>query len=535
MSDGPWRRLDRLVLLAETLAGAWGPRARASTTPGRERAILRLFGVHDLDRDGRPLSGEVVERYLRSSPDRLAGGIALPFAMGLLEYDLGPQELALDVAADAIDLGLEAELLTEPDRRGTAEAEATRLGMAAFERIDANRVALRELTDLLGDPPRPWVAGGLDEPTTEEARDAAANLVRAGADLVRVAVPRGRELANRLQDAGLDAGPWWPREPRGARDEEGWPDELAPAGSQRGLALLRSQLDELAAERRGYARLATLAPPFGAPEQAVVAAFERVDVVWSDPVTEIVIGGVDPDRALADHAFAHEIHRRSGTLVVFDAGPLVVAPDLALGVPPSAATRAGRALALQLLAVTLAKGDRLPTESLCIGALPGWVVEERDPAAQAIAQVALRQALFTGHPFAFEEPSIHGPPASAWPFVVAASLADPGNAAIVYRRARDARFAGQAAAIRAGLRVAAESAASFEPRAVIGAARAHGEAMVEEAIVTLERLRDEGWQSILGEVLAVSDSDRLGAKAVLERTETFDPFGSPDSWPPPGP
>ena len=526
MSDGPWRRLDRLVGLAETLAGAWGPRARASTTPGRERAILRLFGVHDLDREGRPLSGEVVERYLRPSPDRLTGGLALPFAMALLEYDLAPQELALDVAADAIDLGLEAELLSEPDRRATAEAEASRLGQAAFERIDANRVALRELTDLLGDPPRPWVAGGLDEPTTEEARDAAAILVRAGADLLRVAVPRGRELANRLQDAGLDAGPWWPRERRGARGEEGWPDELAPAGSQRGLALLRLRLDELAAERRGYARLATVAPPFGAPEQAVVAAFERVDVVWADPVTEIVIGGVDPDRALADHAFAHGLHRRSGTLVVFDAGPLVVAPDLARGVPPSAATRAGRALALQLVAVTLARGDGLPAESIGIGALPGWVVEERDPAAQGIAQVALRRALFENHPLVFEEPPVHGPPAAAWPFVVAASLADPESAAIVYRRATGARFAGHAAAVRAGLRVAIESARSFEPRVVSGSAREHGDAIVDEAIVSLERLRDEGWRSILGEAMPVRDRDRLGATAVLERTETFDPFAS---------
>ena len=41
-----WGPLDRLVGRAEALAGAWGARARASTTTGQERAILRLFGVH---------------------------------------------------------------------------------------------------------------------------------------------------------------------------------------------------------------------------------------------------------------------------------------------------------------------------------------------------------------------------------------------------------------------------------------------------------------------------------------------------------
>ncbi|HVL53572.1 MAG TPA: lysine 5,6-aminomutase subunit alpha, partial [Vitreimonas sp.] len=90
------RDLDRLATLAATIAGAWGARARGSTTSGQERALLRLFGVHGLAADGRPLAGEVVDRYFGGNADRLAGGIALPFAMGLAEYDLAPQQLALD-------------------------------------------------------------------------------------------------------------------------------------------------------------------------------------------------------------------------------------------------------------------------------------------------------------------------------------------------------------------------------------------------------------------------------------------------------
>ena len=103
--------LDRIVDRAETLAGAWAGRARASTTVGRERAMLRLFGVSGLDGAGRPLAWSVVDRYLGGGPGRLGGGIALPFAMALAEYDLDPQRLALDVASGAVDLGLEAALL----------------------------------------------------------------------------------------------------------------------------------------------------------------------------------------------------------------------------------------------------------------------------------------------------------------------------------------------------------------------------------------------------------------------------------------
>ena len=44
---------DRLLGLADTLAGSWGARARATTSAGQERAVLRLFGVSGLDRAGR--------------------------------------------------------------------------------------------------------------------------------------------------------------------------------------------------------------------------------------------------------------------------------------------------------------------------------------------------------------------------------------------------------------------------------------------------------------------------------------------------
>src|SRR5213595_3027901 len=71
--------LDRLIERAETLAGAWAGRARGSTTVGRERAMLRMFGVSGLDTAGRPLAWAVVDRYLAGGRDRLGGGISLPF------------------------------------------------------------------------------------------------------------------------------------------------------------------------------------------------------------------------------------------------------------------------------------------------------------------------------------------------------------------------------------------------------------------------------------------------------------------------
>src|SRR5215210_4488268 len=153
--------LDQLIDRAETLAGAWAGRARASTTVGRERALLRMFGVSGLDAAGRPLAWSVVDRYLAGGPGRLGGGVVLPFAMALAEYDVDPQRLALDVASGAVDLGMEAALLREPDRRAIAEEEAGRLIGAALDRIDANRTARSELIGVFGEPPRPWIGAAI--------------------------------------------------------------------------------------------------------------------------------------------------------------------------------------------------------------------------------------------------------------------------------------------------------------------------------------------------------------------------------------
>ena len=203
--------VERIFERAEAVAATLAVRARASTSFGQERAILRLFGVSGVDAQGRPLASVTVQRWLQRDSRGLRGGIALPFAMGLLEYDLDPQQLAMDIASGAVDLGLEADLLREPDRRAVAEAEAIRLAGSAIARIDADRTARREILGLLGDASRPWIGTTLIEPDLEGALEEVAALVAAGMDVIRIEVPVGRELADRLQAAGEDVPTWRPR------------------------------------------------------------------------------------------------------------------------------------------------------------------------------------------------------------------------------------------------------------------------------------------------------------------------------------
>lgn len=526
---GPFGPLDELLDRASTLAGAWGARARACTTVGQERALLRLYGVTGLDRAGRPLAGAAVDRWLATSRDGLGAGIALPFAMALLEYDLEPQQLALDVASGAVDLALEAELLAEPDRRAVAEAEAHRLTAQALDRIDADRVARRELLALLGEAERPWIGTTITEPDLQGAMDELAAAAAAGFDVMRVEVPIGRELAARLQDAGQEAPEWRPPE---RRDDHGHPPagrddiETAPSGSQRALAYLRRVADGVAAERRGYVRLATAIPPLGVPEGAIVAAFERVDIVEADPMAEIVVGGIDPDRSLADHAFARRLHRRADTVLSVGPGPLVVAPDLASGVPADVPTRSGRALALQLVGLALARADGVADDRLLAGAYPAWLAEEQHATARILGEVALRRRLLPDIALRFDEAVDAGDRsglATGWPFLAGSALAHAGPLALLLRHpASDHRRA--AGEVRAAGRIAAEHAVVAPVGELGGAALEHARATVAAAIVTLERLTDLGWRAVLGDPVG-GPGGAIGGDAVAERTESFDPLG----------
>jgi hypothetical protein len=506
--------LELLHERATALAADLGTAASALRTLGRERAILRLIGVGGIDREGRPLAAEVVDRYVSGRLDRLAAGVALPFAMALHEYDIGPQQLALDVSGGAVDLAMEAELLAAPDHRAHAEDLLARLLAAAIDRIDANRTARHELLGVLGDRLPPWIGTTLREPSAFDATSEATELVRAGADLVRVEVPVGRELAMRLGELGQDAVPWHP-----SRDDE--PDP-APTGSQRGLGRLRDALDRAAAERGAYVRLSTVPAALAAPEGAIVAAFERADVLELDPMTEIIGTGVDPERALADFAFATQVVRRAGTTIQLDAGPPVVAPDLDAGVNSDPATRAGRSLALQLLAVALSARFGLEAGSVIVGALPAWLIDEPEAVARSAAEVAVRRALWPDHPLAFVEPP--GLDALArWPAIAAAVLPGHGVELVIRRPLAGAAFGTVAAGAHAAAAVARELDGVLGPRALDGVARAHAAGSIDSAARTLERLARDGWTALTGAASDRGGRGRLGGDAVVPAADRPDP------------
>ncbi|MGZ6344622.1 MAG: lysine 5,6-aminomutase subunit alpha TIM-barrel domain-containing protein [Candidatus Limnocylindrales bacterium] len=513
-------RVHELRERAAALAAPIHQAARASTTVACERAMLRLFGVAGLDRRGRPLALEVVDRFAQLGPGRLGGGVALPFAAAAHEYDLEPQELALEIASGHVDLALEADLLREPENRSAAERLVGLWLATAWERFDANRTARGELRAVFGDGPDTVLGLDVGDATAGAAMGRARELVADGADVLRVRVPRDRELRRGL---GEELDP--PDESGDARD--------APAGSQCGLAVLRTALDEAAAAQGRYVRLASQSLGLASPDQAVVAGFERVDLVCSDPLESIVEFGVEPARAFTDHAFALEVHGRSGAQLALGPGPLAVAPEIARGEPIDPPTRSGRALALQALGVELTRLGPLPPERVLLGAGPREL--RLDAVGQlGIGEVALRRLAFPEHPLLFVDT---GGPGEGWALAFGAWAAGGAPPAVVLRPAPSS---GSAAGSLHDIRVALEAASWLDDARGLGPLKGlaleHARASLRVALETLRRLASDGWEWLLSVAppprRAVAGGEGaangawLGASGPVLRRDAYDPFAA---------
>ncbi len=481
-----------LLELADYLADRLARAARARTSLACQHAMLRAIGVSGLAPNGRPLAHEVLRRFVATDRRVLRTGVALPFALAAHEYDLEPQELAVEVADGHVDLAAEAALLRERSRSGPARILLEAWLDAADDRFEANRVARAELASLFGAAPSMCVAAEARPFDAREAAADAASLVGAGADLVRVRVPRDGELRD---DLGATAS------------EDEWPvgrDVPPPAGSQRGLALLRGALDEAGARNGRYARLAARRVGLAAPELAVVAGFERIDSVFIDPMDAIVEVGVDPDRAMADHAVADALLLRSGARLVLGAGPLVGAEPTRT--PPDPVLASGRALALQALSRSFALRNGFPADRVDLGAIPAFAIG-RESSVRALVEVSLRAMLFPGHRLVVDDQAAEacGP---VLPGLLATWMAAGAQVAMVMLPG-SLRPIGQ---LHDGLRGAARAASALSDAHQVGPLRGEaleGAAAVLSAAVEMLRKVDRS-----GLAAAVGREAWLGAEGL---------------------
>ena len=279
-------------------------------------------------------------------------------------------------------------------------------------------------------------------------------------------------------------------------------------------------MDAAAAVRRRYARIVAIPRALGVPETAVVAGLERLDAVRTDPIVEIVADGVDPARALADHAFARRLLHRAGCRIFIDAGPLVVAPDLVAGTPSSAIVRAGRALAMQALSVELARGDGVPDAAISVGTLPAWLLGERSAAAIGLASIAAQRHVLHGLGLVFDEPSPAGEVRDRWWQIRTLGVVIAGGAASTVREADATTIEAVAAENLTAAGTAAGLMADAGPLRMGSGFDDLVAGIMAAAADTLGALASAGWGAIVGDV--PGDGSRIAAGTTAPRREAPD-------------
>ena len=332
-----------------------------------------------------------------------------------------------------------------------------------------------------------------------------------------------------MTDAGLEVPEWQPRD-RGdgahrTRDRS-MPRRPAASGHSPGCATRSTRPPRGGAPTSGWRRSHRRS---GAPEGAVVAAFERIDI----------------DR-LGRHVGDRRRRRRTGPGAV---RPRLRAPDSPSGRAPRSWSGPGRSSSRRTCRPASRRirrrGPVAPSPSSCwaccwpaaTGSLPirssstpcpPWLVEEPAAGARAIAEVAVRRALLRGASARLRRTVVAGGAVGA----VAVHAGGRRGACRRHRarapdrrcpaRGRDAPGPGRPAPPPT---CRPTSPARRCPGRSHGVALDHARGMVAAALVTLERLADDGWRTVAGDPPAGCDRGRA-RDVVAERTESFDPFRS---------
>lgn len=253
------------------------------TTVSVERAVLRLFGIDGANEHGVPLPNIVVDQVLKN--ERLGMGISYWLANAVLYYQVEPQEIAKQVAAEKINL-VKIPLQDE----GAIREEIEKLETLGINRIIKKREEREKLKAKFGHGSEPLlyviVATGNIYEDVKQAQAAA----RQGADIVAVIRTTGQSL--------LDYVPYGPT-------TEGFGGTYA---TQENFKIMRQALDEVGEEIGKYIKLTNYCSGLCMPEIAVMGAIERLDMMLNDSMYGIIFRDINMQRTFVDQYFSRIIN-----------------------------------------------------------------------------------------------------------------------------------------------------------------------------------------------------------------------------------
>ncbi len=347
---------------------------RRHTTVSIERAVLRLYGLHDAGPAGVPLVNLIVHEL---QGRRILGrGAAYWLGYLMRRGARDPPQIVegmrrLPSRPEALSSEEEAQMLAE------MRAEAG----AAAEELRRRVVSRNALKEELGVGPRPHkyliVATGNVHDDVEQARAAA----QAGADIIAVI----RSTAQSLLDYV----------PHGATTE-GYGGTYA---TQENFRIMREALDDESRRLRRYLYLTNYSSGLCMSEIAFAAAWERLDMLLNDAMYGILFRDINMKRTLCDQYFSRRICAFADILINTGEDNYITTAD--------ADEAAHTVVASQFVNESFAHRAGLPDRLIGLGHSFEIDPAREDTIAREMAQALLVRTLFPAAPIKYMPPTKH--------------------------------------------------------------------------------------------------------------------------------
>jgi beta-lysine 5,6-aminomutase alpha subunit len=365
-------RIDRCRELAAKIVSPVQKYIDRHSTTSIERTVLRFFGLVEAHQ-GVPLVNIIVDGL---SKDQLRKGVAWWFGKALVHTGLDAKTLAQKLAAGEIRLGEIPDV--HPDKVGRATTELTAEGIRRLEKARHTREKLR---DQLGQSPPPLkylivATGNIYDDCAQ-----AVSAVESGADIIAVIRATAQSLLDYVPD-GVTT--------------EGFGGTLA---TQANFRIMRQALDDASRKAGRYVSLTNYSSGLCMSEIAVMAAFERLDVLLNDSMYGVLFRDINMKRTFVDQYFSRLICARAGIMINTGEDNYLTTTD--------AYRNAHHVLTSQFINEKFAQNALLPPELMGLGH-----AFEMDPALEdgllyELAQAQMVREIFPRCPIKYMPPTKH--------------------------------------------------------------------------------------------------------------------------------
>ncbi len=337
-----------------------------------ERAILRLYGVDGVTKDGIPLPNFLVDQL--HSKKVLQSGVSKFFAHAMLESKRDSLETASLIAEGKVDFGVLNKFPMDAVIRKENE-----LAQIAINKLDNAKKEKESKKKKCQEPKNPWKYLIVATGNIYEDRTQAIAAVNAGADVIAVIRTTGQSL--------LDYVPY-------GATTEGFGGTYA---TQENFKIMRKALDEASFNAGRYIRLTNYSSGLCMAEIAACAAMENLDMLLNDSMYGILFRDINMKRTFIDQYFSRLICSRANIVINTGEDNYLTTSD--------AVESAHTVTASQLINEALAKKAYLSDELLGLGHAFEINPEIKNSFLLELAHAQLARQLFPKAPLKYMPPT----------------------------------------------------------------------------------------------------------------------------------